>query len=93
MKMKEDYLALEEFQDEKIECAVDGYFWSFDECVRQVQILDPNFNIADLKRGDTFKDEEDKEGEEVEKQALHFILFSFPLFSDAIKAYIVTSSP
>ena len=62
-KIKEDYLTSEEFWDEKIECTIDGYFWGFDECVRQVQRLDPNFDTASLKRGDTLEEEEDSEVE------------------------------
>ena len=35
-KIKEDYLTLEEFQDEKFECAIDGCSWGFNECIRQI---------------------------------------------------------
>ena len=63
--MKEDYLALEEFWDERIECAMNVFFQGFDECIHQLKELDPNFNMARLKRGD--KDEDDAEEEEKEE--------------------------
>ena len=49
-KIKEDYLASKEFQEEKFECAMDGYSQGFNECIRQVQELDPNFDVAHLKK-------------------------------------------
>ena len=66
-KNKDDYLASKEFRDEKIECAMDGFFQGFDECVHQVKELDPNFGMAHLKRGDKSEGEEEEEKEEAEK--------------------------
>ena len=63
-KMKEDYLALEEFQGEMIECATDTYFWGFGECSRQVKELDLNFDVARLKKSDKLEDEEEEDEEE-----------------------------
>ena len=65
-KMKDDYLTSEEFRDEKIECIMDGFFQGFNECVRQVKGLDPNFDVVHLRRGDESEDDEE-EGEEAEK--------------------------
>ena len=48
-KIKEDYLASEEFQEEKFECAMDGHSRGFNECVRQVRELDPSFDVTRLK--------------------------------------------
>ena len=61
-QMKEDYLALEEFQDEKIDCATDRFLQGFDECIHQLKELDPNFDVAHLKRGDEPEDKEEEEG-------------------------------
>ena len=55
-KIKEDYLTSEEFQDKKFECSMDGHSRGFNECVRQVRKLDPNFDMTRLK--------EDVEGSE-----------------------------
>ena len=62
-KMKEDYLASEEFCNEKIECATDAFFQGFNECVRQIKELDPNFTVAQLKRSDKAENEEEEEKE------------------------------
>ena len=48
-KIKKDYLASEEFQEEKFECAMDGHSRGFKECVRQVRELDPNFDVTRLR--------------------------------------------
>ena len=48
-KIKEDYLASEEFQEEKFECAMDKHSSSFNECVRQVRELDLSFDVTRLK--------------------------------------------
>ena len=48
-KIKEDYITSEKFQDEKFECAMDGYSRGFNECIRQVRELDPNFDVNRLK--------------------------------------------
>ena len=45
-KMKEDYLASEEFWDEKIECAMDGFLQGFDKCIHQLKELEPNFDVV-----------------------------------------------
>ena len=58
-RIKEDYLASEEFQEEKFECAMDGHSRGFKECVRQVWELDPNFDVTRLKEG---VGEEESEG-------------------------------
>ena len=55
-KIKEDYLASDKFQEEKFECAMDGHSRGFNECVRQVQKLDPNFDVTRLK--EDLKEEE-----------------------------------
>ena len=65
--MKDDYLTSEEFWDEKIECATDGFFQGFDECARQVKELDPNFDVVHLRRADESEGEEEEGKEEVEK--------------------------
>ena len=65
--MKEDYIALEEFWDKKIECTTDGFLQGFDECVRQFKELDLDFDVARLKRGNKPKDEEEEEKEEAEE--------------------------
>ena len=66
-KIKEDYLTLKEFQDEKIECATDGYFRGFDACARQVKELDLNFEVARLRRGEESEDDEEEERKGSEK--------------------------
>ena len=48
-KIKEDYLTLEEFQEEKFDCAMDGHSRGFNECIRQVRKLDLNFDVTRLK--------------------------------------------
>ena len=48
-KITEDYLASEEFQKEKFECAMDGHSGGFNECVHQVRDLDPSFDVTRLK--------------------------------------------
>ena len=48
-KIKEDYLASEEFQEEKFECVMDEHSRGFKECVHQVRELDPNFDVTRLK--------------------------------------------
>ena len=48
-RIKEDYLASEEFQEEKFECAMDRHSRGFKECVRQVRELDPIFDVTCLK--------------------------------------------
>ena len=48
-KVKDDYLASEEFQEEKFECAMDDHSWGFNECIRQILELDPSFNMTRLK--------------------------------------------
>ena len=60
-KVKDDYLASEEFQEEKFECAMDGHSRGFNECIRQVHELDPNFDVTHLR-----KDLEEEESEERE---------------------------
>ena len=35
-KVKNDYLASKEFQEEKFECAMDGHSRGFNECIRQI---------------------------------------------------------
>ena len=50
LKKMEDYLASEEFRSEKIKCATDRFLQGFDECVRQLKELDPNFDVARLRR-------------------------------------------
>ena len=35
-KIKEDYLTLKEFQEEKFECAMDGHSQGFNECIHQI---------------------------------------------------------
>ena len=49
-KIKEDYLTLEEFQEEKFECTMDGHSRGFNECICQVRELDPNFDMTHLKQ-------------------------------------------
>ena len=71
-------MAFEEFWGEKLECTMDAYFQGFDECVHQMKELDPNFNVARLKKGDEAKgkeEEEEEEEEEIEKLA-----FTLPFF-------------
>ena len=58
-KIKEDYPTSEEFQEEKFECAMDGHSRGFNECVRQVRELDPNFDVTHLKED---LEEEESEG-------------------------------
>ena len=48
-KIKRNYLASKEFQEEKFEYAMDGHSRSFNECVRQVRELDPSFDMTHLK--------------------------------------------
>ena len=60
-KIKEDYLASEEFQEEKFKCTMDGHSRGFNEYVRQVQELDPNFDVTRLK-----EDLEEEESEGIE---------------------------
>ena len=55
-KIKEDYLASEEFQEEKFECTMDEHSRDFNECVRQVRELDPSFDVTHLKE-DLVKEE------------------------------------
>ena len=54
---------------EKVEYAIDGFLQGFDECVRQIKELEPNFDVAWLKRGfdDKAEDEEEEEEEEEEE--------------------------
>ena len=62
-KIKEDYLASEEFQEEKFECTMDGHSRGFNECIRQVCELDPNFDVTHLK--EDLEEEESKGRENV----------------------------
>ena len=48
-RIKEDYLASKEFQEENFECAMDEHSRGFKECVHQVRELDPNFDVTRLK--------------------------------------------
>ena len=48
-KITTNYLASEEFQEEKFECAMDGHTRGFNECVHQVCELDPSFDVTRLK--------------------------------------------
>ena len=59
-RIKEDYLASKEFQEEKFECMMDGHSRGFKECVRQVWELDSNFDVTRLT-----KDVEEEESEEI----------------------------
>ena len=58
-KIKEDYLASKEFQEEKFECAMDGHSQGFNECICQVRELDPNFDVTRLTED---LEEEESEG-------------------------------
>ena len=57
-KVKDDYLASEEFQEEKFECTMDGHSRGFNECIRQIWKLDPSFDVTRLKE-DLFEEEEE----------------------------------
>ena len=59
-KVKDDYLASEEFQEEKFECTMDGHSQGFNDCIRQVCELDPNFDVTRLKE-DLSKEEGSEE--------------------------------
>ena len=62
-KVKDDYLTSKEFQGEKFECAI-GHSQGFNECIRQIQELDPNFDVTQLKE-DLFEDKGDEKRENV----------------------------
>ena len=59
-KIKEDYLTLEEFQEEKFECAMDRHSRGFNECIHQMRELDPSFDTSRL-REDLSEEEVDEE--------------------------------
>ena len=48
-KITKDDLASKEVQEEKFECIMDGHSKGFNECIRQVRELDPNFDVTRLK--------------------------------------------
>ena len=62
-KVKDHYLASEEFQEEKFACRMDGNSRGFNECIRQVRELDPNFDVTHLK--EDLKEEGSEERVEV----------------------------
>ena len=65
-KVKDDYLASEEFQEEKFEYAMDGHSQDFNECIHQIWKLDPSFDVTHLKE-DLSEEEGGKERENVGK--------------------------
>ena len=59
-KIKEDYLTLEEFQEEKFECTMDRHFRGFNECIHQIRKLNPSFDMSHLRK-DLSEEEVDEE--------------------------------
>ena len=90
--MKEDYLASEKFHDKEIECSIDAFFQGFDECIHQIKELDPNFNVARLKRGNEGEDEEEEEEEKEGEGETKKYAFVCCFYFDIIEAHIVISS-
>ena len=60
-KVKDDYLASKEFQEEKFECGMDGHSRGFNECIHQVRELDSNFDVTRLKEDLEEKGSEERE--------------------------------